>query len=138
MKNLTIILVLLFSSISFSQDTDAAAKADALAKKLQNPVANLISVPLQNNFDFRIGEANGERYTLNVQPVVPISISDKWNLIGRAIIPVISQNDVFGFSGAQTGLGDIVVSGILFTKNPNSWRCYLGGWPCNSGTNCNR
>ncbi|WP_094967853.1 hypothetical protein [Winogradskyella aurantia] len=129
MKNLTIALVLLFSSISFSQDNDAAATADALAKKLQNPVANLISVPLQNNFDFRIGEANGDRYTLNIQPVVPISISEKWNLIGRAIIPVISQNDVFGFSGAQTGLGDIVLSGFFSPKTPTAGGFIWGAGP---------
>ena len=60
-----------------------------LAKKLQNPVAGLISVPIQNNWDFGIGPANAMRYTANIQPVVPVSISEDWNLILRTILPVI-------------------------------------------------
>src|ERR1035438_1706636 len=54
-----------------------------LAKKLQNPVAALISVPIQNNWDFGIGPANAMKYTANIQPVIPISISKDWNLIVR-------------------------------------------------------
>jgi len=60
-----------------------------LAKKLQNPVAALISVPLQSNWDFGIGPEGAMRYTLNVQPVMPISIGKDWNLITRTIVPVI-------------------------------------------------
>ena len=57
-----------------------------LAKKLSNPVAALISVPLQGNYDQNLGPSNdGERYTLNVQPVIPISISSDWNIISRTI-----------------------------------------------------
>lgn len=54
---------------------------EELAKKLQNPVASLISVPLQNNFDFGIGPDDGFRYTLNIQPVIPFSLTPEWNLI---------------------------------------------------------
>ncbi len=75
---------------------DAATPADdkanqeaELAKKLQNPVAALISVPIQNNWDFGIGPAHAMKYTANIQPVVPISISEDWNLIIRTIVPVI-------------------------------------------------
>ena len=71
-------------------------QAAELAKKLQNPVASLISFPLQSNFDFRIGPSDeGWRYTLNIQPVIPISIGSDWNLIVRTIIPYIHQEDVF-------------------------------------------
>jgi hypothetical protein len=56
-------------------------EASELAKELQNPVAKLISVPLQSNWDFGIGSANAMRYTLNVQPVVPFSLNAEWNLI---------------------------------------------------------
>ena len=52
-----------------------------LAKKLQNPVANLISVPIQNNWDFGIGPSNAMRYLVNVQPVIPFSLTKEW--IGR-------------------------------------------------------
>src|SRR6266581_721269 len=68
---------------------DTKAQEAELAKKLQNPVANLISVPIQNNWDFGIGEANAMRYTANIQPVIPLSITEDWNLITRTILPVI-------------------------------------------------
>ena len=70
-------------------EADAADQQAELAKKLQNPVAALISVPIQNNWDFGIGSANAMRYTANIQPVIPISISKDWNLILRTILPVI-------------------------------------------------
>jgi hypothetical protein len=79
-----------------------------LAKKLSNPVASLISVPLQSNYDREIGPADdGWRYTLNVQPVIPISISEDWNLISRTILPVIYQADVANVrrSGEEVGQG---------------------------------
>lgn len=103
-------------------ETGITGSADALAKQLANPVAALISVPFQNNFDFGIGSNDGWRYTLNVQPVVPFSLNDDWNLISRTIIPIIHQQDVFG-SSSQTGLGDTVQSVFFSPKEPTS-----GGW----------
>jgi hypothetical protein len=65
-----------------------------LAKQLQNPVASLISVPFQSNFDFGLGHhGEGFRYTLNFQPVIPFTLNDDWNLITRTIVPVIHQDD---------------------------------------------
>ena len=67
-----------------------------LAKKLNNPVASLISVPFQSNEDFHIGPTgNGYKYTLNIQPVIPVSIGPDWNVIVRTILPYVSQHDVF-------------------------------------------
>lgn len=83
-----------------AQDSEAD-----LAKKLANPVSSLISVPLQNNYDCCYGPSDGFRYTLNVQPVVPVSISANWNMIVRTIVPIVYQeapspgaDDEFGFS----------------------------------------
>jgi hypothetical protein len=83
----------------------AQDNADTLAKQLSNPVASLISVPLQFNYDESYGELDGYRFTLNVQPVIPSSLNEDWNLITRVIMPVIYQDDVIGRS-SQSGLGD--------------------------------
>src|SRR6266851_5713232 len=85
---------------------DEKAKAAELAKKLQNPVASLISVPIQNNWDFGIGSANAMRYTANVQPVIPFSLSDDWNLITRTIVPVIYAESPVAGGEDKSGLGD--------------------------------
>ena len=87
---------------------------EELAKKTQNPVADLISVPLQNNFNFGAGfNHNKMIYILNVQPVIPIHLNDEWNLITRTIMPIINQPSLFPTAGGLvhsttgTGLGDI-------------------------------
>jgi len=93
-----------------------AAEAQDLAKKLSNPVASLISVPLQGNFDFGMGTGAGWRYTLNVQPVIPIKLNENWNVISRTIIPVIHQSNVTGAGASQSGLGDLTQS-FFFSPN---------------------
>jgi hypothetical protein len=63
---------------------------------LSNPVASLISVPFQANYDFNMGPTgDGSKFTLNFQPVIPVSLDKDWNLIIRTILPYISQEDVF-------------------------------------------
>ena len=98
--------------------TPPAGNADELAKKLSNPVAALISVPIQYNYDETFG-ADGSRHTLNVQPVIPISISEDWNLISRTILPIISQDDVIPGTD-QSGFGDIVQSVFFSPKAPTA------------------
>ena len=92
--------------------------AAELAKQLQNPVAALISVPFQSNFDWGGGpEGDGFQYKLNIQPVVPIGLNDDWNLISRTILPYIYQEDVIGW-GSQSGLSDTVQSLFSPPRHP--------------------
>ena len=100
-----------------------------LAKKLANPVASLISVPFQLNYDQDIGpEDDGDRWVLNVQPVVPITINEDWNLISRTILPLVSQSDLYPGAGSQSGIGDIVQSVFFSPKEPTA-----GGWIWGAG-----
>ena len=102
----------------------AADDAAAIAKKLANPIGALISVPFQNNTDVGIGEYNGSRNTMNFQPIVPISLSAKYSLITRYIVPVIAQHDITGEGTQEAGLSDILVSGWLsnaVVKNGVVW-----------------
>jgi len=107
--------------------TPAVVTADEsqaeLAKKLNNPIANLISVPMQLNYDQEMGTGNqGDRYLLNIQPVIPFSIGEDWNLITRTILSVISQDDVDPGTD-QSGIGDVTESLFFSPKalTENGW-----------------
>lgn len=91
--------------------------AEELAKKLSNPVASLISAPLQNNTDYGIGPNNGSKNTLNFQPVVPVPLSPKLNLIVRMILPIITQYDVTGPGTKESGLSDMSLTGFFAPTN---------------------
>jgi len=100
-KSLFLVVVFLSTyNISYAQDNAELAKA------AQNPIANLISLPLQNNTNTGIGPDDETQNILNIQPVWPISLNDDLNVITRTIFPVISQPDVLTGEGRVNGLGD--------------------------------
>lgn len=118
-------VVLLGGIASIAQAQDA----DQLAKQLSNPIASLTSVPMQFNYDDGVGQLDdGDRFFLNVQPVIPVSIGEDWNMISRTIVPVVSQNDVFPGAGSQFGLGDTVQSLFFSPKalTASGWTWGLG------------
>lgn len=99
--------------------TASLAQNAKLAQKLSNPVASLISVPFQGNFDRGIGpDDDGEKFYVNFQPVIPISLNADWNVISRTIVPIVHQSDIAPGSGSQFGLGDTLQSLFFTPKEP--------------------
>jgi hypothetical protein len=91
----------------------------SLARQLANPVASLISVPFQFNYDSGIGvQDNIQRANLNIQPVVPFRLSANWNLITRTILPVVNFQGEAGAETGQLNFGDTVQSLFLSPANP--------------------
>jgi hypothetical protein len=99
----------------------AEMSAEELAKIAQNPVGNLISVPFQNNTNLNFGPEKGTQNILNIQPVVPISINDDWNIITRTILPVIWQPALGPNDGSLSGIGDLQFNAFLSPAKPGEW-----------------
>ena len=102
--------------------------AAELAKKLSNPVASLISVPVKLDWDTGIGPAGADRAVYVVQPVIPITLSKDWNLISRTIVPYIDAQSPVTGGADQSGLGDITQSFFFSPSAPTA-----GGWIWGAG-----
>lgn len=111
--------LLLMAAPANAGDTSSgsADSVDALRAAAQNPVANMISVPFQNNTNFDYGPYGGTQNVLNFQPVVPFELNDDWNLITRWVTPILWQPQLSPDGSAEFGLGNITPS---FFLSPNS------------------
>lgn len=131
MKNQTAVIACLplgvfVASPAVAQEDSTLAE---LVNQTQNPVAALVSIPLQFNYD-RIGPAEqGGKWLLNVQPVIPFSIGQDWNLISRTIVPLVDQNGTLpGGAADVSGIGDITQTLIFTPKKPTA-----SGWIWGAG-----
>jgi hypothetical protein len=120
MKHILVIgiisLLICNSAIAAEQSTQDLAKAS------QNPIANLISLPFQNNTNFGIGPDDDVQNILNIQPVWPVSLNEKWNMITRTIVPLMWQPDrgsgPWGQDSEVTfGLGDTTFTAFISPKD---------------------
>jgi hypothetical protein len=128
---LTTILFATLTIVGIVALTNAALAEDKgtqdLAKAAQNPVADMISLPLQNNTNFGVGPGDDVQNVLNVQPVIPIKLGEDWNLITRTIAPVIYQPELVPGYGSVFGLGDINTT--LFLSPAKSGKIIWGVGP---------
>jgi hypothetical protein len=98
-------------------DTEVADQA----KQSQNPIANMISVPFQNNTNLNAGPERETLNVLNVQPVVPVSLGPDWNLITRTILPVISEPALSADGSRTNGIGDALFSAFFSPRASRGW-----------------
>jgi len=117
--------ILLLPALVRAQGDDERGE---LAKKLANPLASLVSVPLQYNADSGIGPLEAGREQLNLQPVVPIDLGARWKVISRTVVPLVSQEGAAADGGTLDGLGDVTQS-LFFTPREST----AGGWLLGAG-----
>jgi len=101
-----------------------------LAQELSNPIADLITIPIQMNYDREMGPFDdGWKLQTNVQPVIPFHLTEDWNLISRTILPVIYQDDLYPGAGSDFGLGDTNLSLLFSPKKPAPGGVLWGAGP---------
>ncbi|PRY23544.1 hypothetical protein CLV78_10433 [Aliiruegeria haliotis] len=114
------LLVCFVGAVSSLASGVQAQSEEELAKQLANPIASLISVPIELIYDEGLGaDGNGSQTAFVVKPVIPFSISEDWNVISRTIIPFVSQSDITP-GPSREGLADVVQSFFFSPKQPTA------------------
>jgi hypothetical protein len=116
-----VVIALVLASAAPASSQEGGSDLE-LAKESQNPIGNIISVPIENNIDFDVGPEDALLNTLSFKPVYPVNLGD-WNLINRAIVPVIYQQERFPGEGEEFGLGDSTYQAYFSpaAKSPVIW-----------------
>lgn len=114
------VLVLAAAGCCIALPAQAELSAEELAKLAQNPVGNLVSMPFQNNTNLNYGPEKKTQNILNIQPVIPVSVNEDWNIITRTILPVVSQPALYPGDDRTNGLGDTVFTAFLSPAKPGS------------------
>ncbi len=123
----TLFCAVLVARTVFAQDAAPAGDASGaagdsdhsdLAKQSQNPLSSLISVPYASDFNFNSGPDNRTQYVGTFKPVYPVTVGN-WNLVSRAILPLINQP--VGSSDEEFGLGDLNYSLFFSPADPGKW-----------------
>jgi hypothetical protein len=96
-------------------------ESSELARAVQNPIADLISLPFQNNTNFEFGPRERTQNVLNIQPVIPFSLGEDWLAITRTILPIVSQPSLFRGQDRKTGLGDALFTAFLSPSDRDLW-----------------
>lgn len=128
-QSIGLILAMMASFGASQLGAQSLSAEEELAKKLSNPIASLISVPFQFNSDSGYGaDGNGSRTVVNFQPVVPISLTDNWNVISRTILPFIHESNITP-GESTSGIGDVVQSFFFSPKEPTKGGLIWGVGP---------
>jgi hypothetical protein len=111
------------ASLAENEDGDGIIEpgeneTEELARAAQNPIANMISLPLQNNTSYGAGPRERTANVLNIQPVLPFSITEDWNLITRTIFPIVSQPSFVRGQDRQNGIGDTLITASASPAEP--------------------
>ena len=137
MKKILVITVLLLLVQQVSAQEKTEQSATDLAKKTQNPISDLISLPFQFNTFFETGPKGKTQNTLLIQPVIPFTLNDDWNFIARPIIPLLEQPPLTDAQNRNHGLGNIQFQGFFSPKDKiGDWIVGFGPYlefPTNSG-----
>jgi hypothetical protein len=96
-------------------------EAAELARAVQNPIADMISLPFQNNTNFGFGPRERTQNVLNIQPVIPFDLSDDWLMITRTIVPIVSQPSFAPGQDRENGLGDTLFSAFVSPRDKDLW-----------------
>ncbi|QLH42513.1 MAG: hypothetical protein HWD59_07185 [Coxiellaceae bacterium] len=106
------------------------------AKMVQNPIADLISLPFQNNTNYGLGKYNRTQDILYAQPLLPFNLNPNWTIYSRTIIPYIVQPDLLHPEGYTDGLGDIIPAVLIGPRFKGG--NFLGSWPNRVHTHSNQ